>query len=95
MAAQPERSPDEVRRDIESERSQLATAVDTLRDEVQKATDVSSALRGKLPVLAVGALGAGFVLFGGIGATARLLARKSREGHERARLGRFSLVDRD
>jgi len=95
MAAQPERSADEVRRDIESERSQLATSVDTLRAEVQKATDVASTLRGKLPVLAVGALGAGFVLWGGIGATARLLARKSREGHERARLGRFSLVDRD
>jgi hypothetical protein len=95
MAAQPERSADEVRRDIESERSQLATSVETLRDEVQKATDVASTLRGKLPVLAVGALGAGFVLWGGIGATARLLARKSREGHERARLGRFSLVDRD
>jgi len=95
MAAQPERSADEVRRDIESERSQLATSVETLRDEVQKATDVASTLRGRLPVLAVGALGAGFVLWGGIGATARLLARKSREGHERARLGRFSLVDRD
>jgi hypothetical protein len=95
MAAQPERSADQVRRDIESERSQLATAVDTLRGEVQKATDVASTVRGKLPVLAVGALGAGFVLFGGIGATARFLARKSREGHERARLGRFSLVDRD
>jgi hypothetical protein len=94
MAASSERSAADVRRDIETVRNQLASAVDTLRGEVGKATDIASTLRGKLPVLAVGALGAGFVLFGGMGATARLLARKSREGHERARLGRFSLVDR-
>ena len=33
--------------------------------------------------------------FGGIGATVRLLFRRGREGHERASLGRFKLVDRD
>jgi hypothetical protein len=95
MAAGPDRSPGEVRLEIESERAQLAGAVDTLRDEVGKATNFAAKLRQNLPVLAAGALGTGFVLAGGIGATARLLARRSREGHERARLGRFSLVDRD
>jgi hypothetical protein len=45
--------------------------------------------------VAAGALGAGFVLAGGIGATMRLLARRSREGHEKARVGRFSFIKRD
>jgi hypothetical protein len=40
-------------------------------------------------------VGAGFVLAGGIGATMRFLARRSREGQERVRVGRFRLVRRD
>jgi hypothetical protein len=56
---------------------------------------VSAKLKAKLPAVAAGALGAGFVLAGGIGATMRLFARKSREGTEKARFGRFRLVDRD
>ncbi len=43
----------------------------------------------------MGALGLGFVVSGGIGATARLFMRKSREGDEKARVGRFRLIDRD
>jgi hypothetical protein len=35
------------------------------------------------------------VLAGGIGATARYFARRGREGHERARLGKLSLFKRD
>jgi hypothetical protein len=44
-------------------------------------------------LLATGALGAGFVLAGGIGATVRLLFRRGREhdDDEKARVGRFSL----
>jgi hypothetical protein len=45
--------------------------------------------------VAAGAVGAGFVIGGGIGATMRLFARKSREGTEKARFGRFRLIDRD
>jgi Protein of unknown function (DUF3618) len=85
------RTPEQVRHEIESEREQLARAVAQLRDGM----DVSSALRAKLPVLAAGAVAAGFVFAGGIGATMRLLMRKSREGETKARLGRFRLVDRD
>ena len=88
------RTPEEVRRDIEAERERLASAVDELREEVGQAADVTAKLRGKLPVVAAGALGAGFVLAGGIGATARLLMRRGREGRTKARLGPFSLVDR-
>lgn len=85
------RKPDEIRREIELEREQLASAVEDLRDELA----VTGKLRAKLPAAAAGSLGTGFVLAGGIGATMRLLARRGREGRTRARFGRFSLVDRD
>jgi hypothetical protein len=35
------------------------------------------------------------VVAGGIGATMRMFARRSREGKEKARFGRFRIVDRD
>ena len=95
MATGNARTPEDLRREIETEREELATAVDTLRAEIGEATNVGAKLRGKLPAVAAGALGAGFVLAGGIGATMRLFARKSREGTEKARFGRFRLVDRD
>jgi hypothetical protein len=84
------RTTDEVRREIGTEREQLASAVEELRE----AADLTSMLRAKLPVLAAGAAGAGFVLAGGIGATMRLLARRGREGTTKAKAGRFTLVDR-
>ena len=88
-------TPEQLRREIEAEREQLAQAVDNLRDEIGEATNVSAKLRGKLPIVAGAALGAGFFIAGGIGATMRLLARRGREGREKARFGRFSFVDRD
>ena len=87
-------SPETVKRQIEDEREQLADAVKTLRSELHEATDVAAKLPS-LPILAVGALAGGFLLSGGIGATARLLFRRGREGHEKASLGRYKLVDRD
>ena len=85
-----ERTTDVVRTEIVAEREQLASAVDELRD----AADLTSKLRTKLPMLAAGGAATGFVLAGGIGATMRLLARRGREGHAKARAGRFTLVDR-
>jgi hypothetical protein len=73
------RTPELVRRDIEAERERLAAAVEQLRQGFGEVTDVGARLRGRLPVAAAGAFGAGFVLAGGIGATMRLLARRSRE----------------
>ena len=73
------RTPETVRREIEAERRQLATAVEQLRDGLGEATDVAAKLRSRLPAVAAGALGAGFFLAGGIGATMRLVARKGRE----------------
>jgi Protein of unknown function (DUF3618) len=95
MAARNGRTPAEVRRDIESEREQLADAVEELRTGLGDATDIAGKLRSKLPIVAAGALGAGFFLGGGIGATMRLLARRGREGTTKARFGPFSLVDRE
>ena len=95
MAAGNGRTTEEVRRELESERERLAQAVDSLRAEVKDATDVGGKLRANLPVYAAAALGAGFFLAGGIGATTRLLFRRGREGKEKARFGRFSFVDRE
>ena len=89
------RTADQVRRDIEAEREQLAEAVDQLRSEIGEATNVGAKVRENLPVVAAGALGVGFFVAGGIGATMRLLARRGREGRQKARFGRFTLVDRD
>lgn len=81
--------------EIEDEREHLAEAVEHLRDELGEATDIGGKLNAKLPLLAAGAASAGFVLAGGIGATLRYFARRGREGSEKARVGRFSLLDRD
>ena len=89
------RTAEQVREDIESERERLATAVDDLRAGIDEATDIGAKLEGKLPIAAAAALGAGFVLAGGIGATMRLLMRRGREGRTKARFGPFALVDRD
>jgi hypothetical protein len=89
------RTTEDVRREIAAEREQLAEAVETLREGLGEVTDVAGKLRANLPVVAAGALGLGFVVAGGIGATMRLVMRRGREGETKVRLGRFSLVDRD
>jgi hypothetical protein len=90
-----ERTTDDVRRDLETERDQLASAAESLRDSLGEAADITGKMRAKLPIVAAGALGAGFLLAGGVGATMRLIFRRGREGEEKVRLGRFRLVDRD
>ena len=95
MAGSNSRTVDELRREIEAERTQLAGAAETLREEIGEATDISGKLRANLPVVAAGALGVGFLLAGGIGATARLIFRRGREGETKAKVGRFRIVDRD
>ena len=91
MATTNSRTTEQVRRDIEAERERLGLAVDDLRAGM----DVNAKLKDKLPVAAAAALGIGFVVSGGIGATMRLLMRRSREGRTKARFGPFSLVNRD
>jgi hypothetical protein len=94
MAATNNRTTADVRREIATERDQLADAVDDLRTGFGEATDIGGKLSAHLPVVAAGALGAGFVVAGGIGATMRLLFHRGREGVEKARLGPFAFTDR-
>jgi hypothetical protein len=84
------RTTEDIRREIAGERDQLADAVEDLRAGLGQATDVAGKLRTRLPIVAAGALAAGFVVAGGIGATMRLLFRRGREGKEKARVGRFA-----
>ena len=94
MARTNTRKLEDVRRDIAVEREQLADAVEDLRTGIGEATNVTAKLRERFPVVAAGALGAGFILAGGIGATMRLFFRRGREGKTKARMGPFSFVDR-
>ena len=89
-----EKSDERLREELAAERAALADAVDDLRTELGEATNVGAKLQSKLPLAAVGAFGLGFVKAGGIGATMRLLMRRSREGDVKAKAGRFRLVDR-
>jgi outer membrane murein-binding lipoprotein Lpp len=86
---------EQLRKDIDAAREQLASAVDELRASIAGAADIGGKLKSKLPVVAGAAASAGFVLAGGIGATARYFARRGREGTERARVGKLSLFQRD
>lgn len=89
-----QRTPEQVRSDIEREREQLATAVEQLRGSLGEATNIGAKLKPKLPIVAGAAASVGFVLAGGVGATMRYLARRGRDGDERVRAGRFSIVRR-
>jgi hypothetical protein len=94
MAGRNSRTVADVRRDIEAEREQLAGAAESLRESLGEATNIGGKLRSNLPAAAVGALGLGFVLAGGVGATARLVFRRGREGETKAKAGRFRLTSR-
>ena len=71
MARADRQTPESVRREIEFERERLARSVDSLRDAAK--------IKVNPVVLGAAALGAGFVLAGGIGATFRLMFRRGRE----------------
>ena len=79
MANSNGRNAEVVRLQIQAERNELARAVEGLRAGLGEATDVVGRMRANLPVVAASALGAGFFLAGGVGATMRFLARKGRE----------------
>ena len=95
MSTPESRSADDVRRDIEAERTQLAEAVESLRGEAEKAKDVGAKLQQNLPAVAAGTFAVGFVLAGGVGGVARYFARRGREGIIKATLGRFRLIEND
>jgi hypothetical protein len=72
------RTTEDVRRELETERQGLATAAESLRERIGEATNVTEKMRSNLPAVAGAALGAGFFLAGGLGATARLMMRRGR-----------------
>jgi hypothetical protein len=87
------RTPEQVKREIEREREELATAVSHLRGELKQVADVRSILKTHAPKLALAtALIAGLKV-------ARTVARRRApahaRGHERFSFGRFTLVERD
>jgi hypothetical protein len=67
------RSPEEIRRSIESNRTELGLAVERLRAEVTEATDWRRQLRKHRKQVLIGAAVAGFVLGGGIAALTGLV----------------------
>jgi hypothetical protein len=89
------RTPEQIRSELDAEREQLAGAVEQLRGELGEAANITGKLKSKLPLVAAGAASLGFVLAGGVGATFRYFARRGREGDEKLRVGRWSILDRD
>ena len=85
------RTADQVRREIETEREQLAGAVENLRGEIGHVTDIAGKVKERLPLVAGAAATLGFVLAGGIGATMRYAARRGREGGEQTHVGHWSV----
>ena len=72
MAANP-RTPEEIRRSIEANRSELGLAVERLRGEVAEVADWRKHLREHQKEVMIGAAVAGFVLGGGIAALTGLV----------------------
>ena len=72
------RSPEEIRRSIEANRTELGLAVERLRGEVTKATDWRAQLRRHEREVVIGAAVAGFVIGGGIAALTGLLTGRRR-----------------
>lgn len=95
MASSNTRTPETVRRELEAMRGELAGAAENLRGTLGEATDITGKLKANLPAATVAAFALGFLFAGGVGATAELIFRKSREGELKATLGRFGLVERD
>ena len=89
------RTPEQIRSEIDAQRTELAEAVEHLRGEIGQAADISGKLKAKLPVVAGAAASVGFVLAGGVGATMRYFARRGRESDEKLRVGRWSIRNRD
>jgi hypothetical protein len=74
----PQRTPEEIRRSIESNRAELAVSLQKLRGEVAEVTDWRKQLREHQQEILIGAAVAGFVLGGGIAAIGGLLRRKKK-----------------
>jgi hypothetical protein len=71
-----QRTPDEIRRNIERERQELAGALTRLKGEVAEVTDWRKQIAEHRQQVIIGAAVAGFVLGGGIAAFGGLFRRR-------------------
>jgi heterodisulfide reductase subunit A-like polyferredoxin len=78
MAGTTQRTPEEIRRDIEQHRRELGEAVERLRAEVARATDWRRMIVENQQKVLIGAAVAGFVIGGGIAGITGLLRRGRR-----------------
>ena len=75
MSGTTQRSPEEIRRDIEQHRRELGDAVNRLRGDVARATDWRAQIVRNQQKVLVGAAIAGFVIGGGIAVIPRIFGR--------------------
>lgn len=84
----------QIRVEIAQERAALVGSTQELEAKLRAATDVTAKLSKNLHLLAAGVLVGGFVLAGGIGASARYFFRRSRERDEVLEAGRWRVYKR-
>ena len=70
------RTPEEIRRSIESNRAELALSLGRLRGEVAEVTDWRRQLRRHQTPVLIGAAVAGFMVGGGVAAFAGMFRRR-------------------
>ena len=75
MSPAQQRSPEQIRQDIEQHRRELGAAMDRLRGEVQRATDWRSQIAANQQKVMIGAAVAGFLIGGGLS----ILGRRKRD----------------
>lgn len=72
----PQRSPEQIRADIEANRKELGVAVEQLRDSVVEVTNWRKQIREHQREVLIGAAVAGFVIGGGIAGVVGLFRRR-------------------
>ena len=76
MSGTTQRSPEQIRNDIEQHRRELGDAVNRLRGDVQRATDWRAQIVKNQQKVLIGAAVAGFVIGGGIAVIPRIFGRR-------------------
>ena len=74
-----QRTPEQIRADIEQHRKELGEAVDRLRAEVKRATDFRAVIVQNQQKVLIGAAVTGFVIGGGIAGVTGILRRGKRK----------------
>jgi hypothetical protein len=72
------RTPEEIRRSIETNRAELALSLARLRGEVAEVTDWRKQIASHRKQVVIGAAVAGFIIGGGIAAVGGILRRRRR-----------------